>query len=241
MNHPELDELLAVVRDDAVAEDVRRHLDECEQCAADVASVVRLDAAAELIGTTRVPGGSVVPASSVWDRIQAELATEGPVAAAEPAEPRRARRSVVVAVAAAVAGIVIGGLGGFLLTDDGPVSPDRNGPGAGVPIAVGTLVPEGRSSVSGEAQMSQDDSSRSLTVTFSEIVPGPGYVEAWLLDPATNEMLALGVLDPEGGTVTIPPDADLSRFTTVDISREPYDGDPAHSAESLARGVLQLL
>jgi hypothetical protein len=31
---------------------------------------------------------------------------------------------------------------------------------------------------------------------------------------------------------------DLSRFNTVDVSAEPYDGKPAHSGRSLWRGPL---
>lgn len=234
MNHPELDELLGLVRDDDVEEQVRHHLDECTECAADLRSVTRLDVAADLIGPERAPGGLVAPPSSVWDRVQADLAAES-VAVAEPAASRRPRRPVLVAAAAAVAGVVIGGLGGYLLADDGTSSPDR------APIAAGTLEPVGQDAVSGDVAMSQGDSTRLLTITFAESVPGPGYLEAWLFDPLTDEMLGLGVLGAGGGTVSVPPDVDLSRFTAVDISREPFDGDPAHSAESIARGVLRQL
>jgi hypothetical protein len=33
---------------------------------------------------------------------------------------------------------------------------------------------------------------------------------------------------------------DLRDYPVVDISREPLDGDPAHSADSISRGELQL-
>ena len=173
----------------------------------------------------------------MWDAVQAELASGSAVALAEPAVPRRSRRPVLAATAAAVAGVLIGGLGGYLLADDAGQTGAGQTPAG--QIAVGTLTPAGQDAVTGEVSMTQHASSRALTVSFSRAVAGPGYVEAWLLDPSTEEMLGLGVLGPDGGTVTVPADADLSRFTTVDISREPFDGDPAHSADSIARGVLR--
>ncbi|MCL3819933.1 anti-sigma factor [Aeromicrobium wangtongii] len=240
MNHPEVDELLQLARDGSSDEDVRRHVEDCEQCAAELQSMRRLVGAAAAIGPALEPDALVAPSSAVWDRIQAELAAsdaQPPVVPDRSAAPRRGRRPMVVAVAAALTGIVLGGVGGYLLADDG--SGDRTVADPRDPVAVGTLTPVGRDDVTGQIAISPGDRSRSLTITFSRAVTGPGYVEAWLLDPLTNEMLGLGVVGPEGGTVTVPADADLSRFTTVDISREPFDGDPAHSAESLARAVLR--
>ena len=37
-------------------------------------------------------------------------------------------------------------------------------------------------------------------------------------------------------TFTVPPSLNLARYSQVDVSREPFDGDPAHSSVSLARG-----
>lgn len=231
MNHPELDELLGLVRDDEEADDIRQHVELCAQCTAELDAAARLDTAAALIGPALRSEGLVAPPRSVWDQIQAEVESDPAVVVTRSRGTGRVRRSLLVAAAAAVAGVMIGGVGGYLLADDADES--------SVPIAVGTLTPEGQDAVTGEVSMSQDASSRLLTVAFSQAVAGPGYVEAWLLDPSTNEMLGLGVLGPDGGTVTVPADADLSRFTTVDISREPFDGDPAHSADSIARGVLR--
>lgn len=236
MNHPELDELLDLARDDAAADEIRRHLDECADCAGDLAAMIRLDAAADLIGPD--PDACVAPASSVWDEIQAELSPADPVVATRSQAPRR--RGLMVAAAAAVSGVVVGGIGGYLWSDSSS-SPDRAAPQSRGPFAVATLLPAGQGAVSGEVAMTRGDASRSLAVTFDETVAGPGYLEAWLLDPETNEMLGLGVVGPDGGTVTVPQDADLTRFTAVDISREPFDGDPAHSADSLARGTLRQL
>ncbi len=243
MDHPEPDVLLGLERADADtdAEEVRRHLALCAQCTAELESIARLDSAADLIGPALDPGGLIAPASSVWDRVQAELFPHSPTVATTSTVPRRSRLPLMVAAAAAIAGIVVGSVGSYFLFVDTPTSTDRTTAETAVPIAVGTLAAEGQGAVSGEVAMRQGTVSRLLTITFSFTVPGPGYVEAWLLDPLTNEMLGLGVLGPEGGTVTVPAGVDLSRFTTVDVSREPFDGDPAHSADSIARGVLQQL
>lgn len=243
MNHPELDDLLGLVRSEPVDGDARQHVDRCAQCTADMERAVRLDAAAERIRREAEPAELVAPPSAVWDRIQAELAPAEPVTTARPGSARRPRRLPVVAAAAAVVGIVLGGIGGYTLGDRAPSSRDQDRPTAEArtPVASGTLKPVGADVVSGALALTRLDDSQSLTIRFSQAVAGPGYVEAWLLDPLTNEMLALGVVGTDGGTVTVPLDADLARFTTVDISREPFDGDPAHSAESIARGVLRQL
>ena len=51
-------------------------------------------------------------------------------------------------------------------------------------------------------------------------------------------MVALGVIDGAKGTFTVPQALNLSKFDQVDVSREPFDGDPAHSTVSLARGPV---
>lgn len=237
MNHPEVDELLDLVRGESVDEDVRRHVDRCAQCAGDVERTVRLDAAAGLIGRDPDPDGLVAPDPSVWDRIQAEIDSDGP---GSVARSTGASRSVpVVAAAAAIVGVVLGGVGGYVLGDRDPSPRDRPAVQARTPVADGTLTPVGQDVVSGDMTVGRRDGARSLTITFSQTLSGPGYLEAWLLDPLTNEMLGLGVLGAGGGTVTVPLEADLTRFTTVDVSREPFDGDPAHSSDSIARGVLR--
>ena len=73
---------------------------------------------------------------------------------------------------------------------------------------------------------------------MSDLDGGPGFVEVWLLDAETGGMVSLGVLDGDHGSWAVPADLDLSAYDQVDVSREPYDGDPAHSQVSLARGRL---
>ncbi len=38
----------------------------------------------------------------------------------------------------------------------------------------------------------------------------------------------------------LPADVDLAEFPVVDVSAEPYDGNPGHSAVSVTRGTLSV-
>jgi len=37
----------------------------------------------------------------------------------------------------------------------------------------------------------------------------------------------------------LPDDLDLAAYPVVDISEEPFDGNPGHSGDSIVRGVLR--
>jgi len=69
----------------------------------------------------------------------------------------------------------------------------------------------------------------------------PSYREVWLINSDGQRMYSLGVL-PESGTATYPLPTLLANgldgFTIVDVSIEPYDGNPAHSRNSQVRGSL---
>ena len=66
------------------------------------------------------------------------------------------------------------------------------------------------------------------------------FYYVWLLDPATNKMLPLGLVAP-GGTATFRIDADLvAAYSAVDVSLEADDGDPEHSVTSVLRGAYDL-
>lgn len=78
-----------------------------------------------------------------------------------------------------------------------------------------------------------------VTITASGL-PEPRrgeFYEAWLLDPATNKMLPLGTLGPDGSAVVELPAGLVSAYAAVDVSLEPDDGDPAHSVTSALRGA----
>ena len=76
--------------------------------------------------------------------------------------------------------------------------------------------------------------------------PSPDrYREVWLINTDGQRMYPLGVLPRRR---TEPPTrchrrspASWQGFNIVDVSIEPYDGNPAHSRESQVRGVLPSL
>ncbi|MGH1565234.1 anti-sigma factor domain-containing protein [Mumia sp. DW29H23] len=90
---------------------------------------------------------------------------------------------------------------------------------------------------SGEVVMTESDNGVRMAIT-TENLPAIGpedFYYAWLFDPATEKMLALGVIDPDGAaTFELPADL-VARYQVVDVSLERDDGDPAHSATSVLR------
>lgn len=70
--------------------------------------------------------------------------------------------------------------------------------------------------------------------------PVSGFREVWLLDLAgqTPGLLSVGTLNGDRGVFDLPPGVDLTKYNIVDVSHEPFDGNPAHSADSIVRGEL---
>ena len=65
-----------------------------------------------------------------------------------------------------------------------------------------------------------------------------GFRGVWVGSADLSRMVSLGVLDNESGIFTIPDGIDLAQYPIVDVSNQPYNGNPAHSADSIARGTL---
>lgn len=63
--------------------------------------------------------------------------------------------------------------------------------------------------------------------------------EVWLLTPEVDGLISLGLLGDVHGEFVIPAEVDLDRYSVVDISAEPLDGDPSHSGDSIVRGALE--
>ena len=163
-----------------------------------------------------------------WD-----LAEPPALRVAVPARERRRRRAPLmirpaVAAAAAIALVVLGAAGGALLT--------RGGAGAGGGREV-ALAPVGDGPRGAHADARLARASMHLTVSGLPRVGGGGFYEVWMLrDPA--HLVALGSfrVGPGGrARVDLPVTASARRFPVLDISREPADGDPAHSGHSVLR------
>ncbi len=218
----------------------REHLSTCSRCEAEMASLARLVS----IGRTSGDVDIVQPPGSVWNGIHAELglsdeladvprersstSPDGQDAVVTPLPSRRrtATRWWMVA-AALVLGIVAGIVGSSLFTrsDDPRV------------LAEAVLEPFPDWPASGAARVEENaDGSREVVVDLS--APTGGLREVWLIDPDTSGLVSLGLLSGTSGTFSIPADLDLSRYSVVDVSDEPDDGDPAHSGNSIVRGPL---
>ena len=63
------------------------------------------------------------------------------------------------------------------------------------------------------------------------------FYEAWLFNPRTQKMLALGVVGPTGKASFEVPDSLVGRYQVVDVSLERDDGDPGHSVTSVLRAT----
>ena len=66
---------------------------------------------------------------------------------------------------------------------------------------------------------------------------GDADYELWLLAPDATRLQSLGTTDGRGRYV-LPAGTDPRQLPVVDVSREPRDGNPAHSGDSLVRGTL---
>lgn len=223
------------------------HLAQCSRCQSE------LDQLQAVVSTSR-SGGDVIaaplesPSPAVWDRIVDEVglgatpsAQPRPVGRGShgrPPDARRRRTAVLLGVAAAVLGVLVGVLGTLLLTglNDQDAPPSVEASAALAPI------PDGPPGGTGEARVVPTADGRRLEVSVSGFQPEPErYYEVWLLDSAGQRLYSLGALDGDlSGSFRVPADVDLAEFPVVDVSAEPYDGNPGHSAVSISRGTLAI-
>ena len=217
------------------------HLASCVRCQGELDQLRGVVATARITSPADAPQA---PPPEVWDRIVAELNLE--VGSREAAGPPARERSNVVALrprwrrgavlAAGAAGLVVAGagVGGSIaaLRDDQPASPPP-------PLATAALDPLDTPAASGQADLMQADTDRTLEVSVAGLDPQPGsYFEVWLLDATGSRLVSLGVLEGDSGSFSVPSTLDVADYPVVDVSIEPYDGNPAHSAVSAVRGTL---
>ena len=197
------------------------HLVTCDTCRRDWESMrATVDVARDLEDDELL-----TPPDHVWAAIAEEISADSGTLV-----PMRSRRRAApwIALAAAV-GVVLGGVVGASLMRSAP--PEV--------VASVALEPLADYSTTGTATVEVVDGSEMLAVDVSGLPATDGYFEVWLLAPDASSMIALGTLGAGESTVLpLPAGVSLADYPVVDISAEPYDGDPAHSTDSVVRGTL---
>ncbi|MBI9115827.1 anti-sigma factor [Sanguibacter suaedae] len=240
---PEVLALLAL-GEDVASDSERTHLEVCTLCSDEVVELAEVAGAAR---TVTADDTLVPPAPEVWDRVRAEL---GLAAAAQDDAPQDDREPAPVVnlasrrrgpgagwlAAAASVALVVGVAGGVLWErrEDVPGAPTET------TLASATLeaLPDWADST-GEARVEETaDGVRQVVVSVDAPPSDGGYREVWLLAEDLSGLVSIGVLEGTEGRFDIPADLDLSRFSVVDVSEEHFDGDPAHSGDSVVRGSL---
>lgn len=256
MDHVEEDLLALAALGETLPDDAVAHLAQCDVCRDEVAAFGAVVAVGRSVTPLDRP---TAPPAHVWDRIQAELAGELATARAatddapseqvppeEPAgsvvplrrsdRPRGTARRRPTWMLAAAAGIVVGGVGGGLLVNELGGSPEA--PSTVVAEVGLDPLPDWETS-SGVARVETDETgARTLVVSIDSTGPSEGFQEVWLIDRDVTRLISLGVLEGTEGRLPIPASVDLDDYAVVDVSAEPLDGDPAHSGDSIVRGIL---
>ncbi len=204
------------------------HLQECPRCAHEVQS---LRTVADL-GRDPDAAPLLAPPPHIWAAIDAATtATATPdIAASAPSVSAPPRRTGWL-VAAGIAGVVAGGAGvlGWQSIGDGDEQ---------TTVATATLEPLPDHDGTGQARVLESGARRELVVDLDAESDPDGFYEVWLLRPDVSGMVSLGVLSGDTGSFALPEGLDLDDFPIVDVSAEPYDGQPAHSGDSVVRGEL---
>ncbi|MBC3763294.1 anti-sigma factor [Quadrisphaera oryzae] len=180
-------------------------------------------------------------------RTSSSPSSSSTVVAGLPVQRSRQRWSTPVLLGAAGLALVVGAASGALVASRARDSGGAADPTAGPVVSTAALRPltadQGAWTGTAQVVVTRDDGrGRRVLVTTSGLptVQGAAY-EVWLLDTSTGGLVSLGALteghSPQGGYV-LPDGVDLARFSEVDVSTEPLDGQVGHSGVSELRGAL---
>lgn len=230
IDHLDGDRVVLLALGETVATDTEReHLGHCDACVDDLAST----AAVVTLGRD-APRLSDLPAPPprVWQSIARSISAPAPppVVRLVPAPLPHRRRPALALVGAALVAFALGA--GVVI---GAQRLARPPVAASAALAPQALAP---AAARGAARIVGTDGGRRLQVHVTGMPAPDGYYEVWLYDPASGVMVAVGALDRSGDAdLAVPAALDPTRFTVVDVSVQPVNGDPAHGT-SMLRGTL---
>lgn len=192
----------------------------------------------------------VAPPDDLWSAVSSALHAD---TAAQPetlplARPMRARWSWrASSLVAAAAAVVIAILAVAVTQFGGDNQPSDVIASAKLLYDATTFDPLG-AGTSGSASLVTSGAGSFIRIDQAVLptdLPAGDDLEVWLLatDPAgaVVDLVALGMLDSgtvRGVSLAVPAGFDPQRYSVVDISIEPRDGNPAHSGRSILRGPL---
>lgn len=229
MLHCDDDALALAAMGEAVDPVDEAHLEQCVLCHARLEEFVHVVSRARSITPE---DGPTSPPPEVWAAIQRELGTTtATVTSISGARSSRRPRTWLVAAAAAVVGVIVGGVATAGLS---------SGPESQQVIASADLGPIDESGFTGTATLESGAGGASLTVSVPDLPPvEDGYYEVWMATPDTSTMVAIGTLSPgQRASFALPAGMDTAAFPVIDVSVEHFDGDAGHSATSVVRGQL---
>ena len=237
MRHVDPDTLALLALGESVeSAEESAHLAACPECALELASFTL----AARVGRESLTSEPLdVPHDRVWERIAGELQIAEPLPQPQltprptPIAAARPRRRLVVAVAAAAAVVALVAAGGAVWVALTPSAPTV--------LATAQLdaLPQWPTA-SGSARLERlADGSRVVRVTLDAPVDDGGFREAWLITSDASALVSLGVMRDGSATFAVPDGIDTSSYDLVDVSEEAFDGDPAHSGDSIVRGALR--
>jgi anti-sigma-K factor RskA len=221
-DHPDLTALLRGELSNANVTQVADHLDGCEECRQDLAETAVGHAL--LTGATRTlrrPAPVELP----------DAPPREPSTSARRGRPWWRPLGLVAAAAALVAGTAV-----VVDWADRPTAPPTT---VATPQRTADLEPvDGNGS--GRVLMAADAHDGIQMTVETRGLPKIGarqFYEAWLFNPKTQKMLALGVVGPTGMASFDVPDSLVGHYQVVDVSLERDDGDPGHSVTSVLRAT----
>lgn len=231
MSHVDPDIIALIALGESALPSDLEHVRDCVQCQGELDELTAITASARSITPADRP---VSPPTQVWDRIEAELGLEVPVAEVVVETKTRGTNRGMFALAASV-GVLVGGLGTYIA-----VSTDSSDSRATI-VAQASLDPLRDVTEPAQASVQQINGDQVLNVQASGLPATDGFYEVWLLAPDAVSMISVGMLDSsEGGQFPLPAGIDLAAYPIVDISLEHFDGVAAHSADSILRGKLTI-